>query len=683
MASLGKLSIELGGDTAGLDAAHASSSQVLKAMAANVKAATGLASAAFTALSVDTVTQMRIATLAIRVMSATSVVALKALTFAVNNARALIIGGLVFTGAVLAINALRNAVTSTIDTFEEASQAADRFGISVEAFSRLGFAARVAGVDAKTLEAAIGSLVKATENADDPVAASTRALAALGVKIGDIAKDPAAAERALLQLANRFQGMENGVNKTALAVALFGEHHKVMLPFLDRGAAGIAELTGQADRFGATISGRASAASIEYNNNMRKLGELMSLVGKNVGETLIPVFNRASGALLGFAERINLATHAGQLMRGVVATLHTAGQAMLAPFRAFAAILEGLVGASLEAVAGNFAGAKDRLAKIGADIATVFADFGQTAVNNIAYANPAFAGLAEAADRVRGKLDWSATITRNKAPLMETAEQARERLAAAAEQARMLFDALMRDPVMPAADKIAALNKMLEDGGIKARQHANALMQVEQETQRLNAAFNQMQARDLVDNKELPMTEKVRQLNEMVQSGAIGWRDYLGSMKEVQGQGERAMDDLLSASSNALTQIFGENKTAAIAAALINTYQAVSKAFAQYGPTPQGFAMAGIAAAVGMAQVAKIRSTSKSGSGGGGAGVSGGSSSGAAAAAAPAQQPGSNSTLFVRGIDPKQMFSGDVMRALASQLIQHQKDGGRIILEAA
>jgi len=242
---------------------------------------------------------------------------------------------------------------------------------------------------------------------------------------------------------------------------------------------------------------------------------------------------------------------------------------------------------------------------------------------------------------------------------------------------------------MPVAEKLAQLKKWIDEGTISWQQYFSATRAVNEQAKQLseelgrqNMAFAQMQAQDMMGNSQLPIQQKIEHLNEAVRNGTLGWREYLGMMDQVKAQGEQAMNDLLGSTSNALTSIFAESKTAAIASALINTYQAVSKALAQYGPTPQGFAMAGIAAAAGMAQVAKIRSTSKSTtSGGGGSVAGGGGGASAAAAEQSAAAPSRESTLFVRGINPKDMYSGEVVRELAKKFIDFQRDGGRLVLE--
>jgi hypothetical protein len=89
--------------------------------------------------------------------------------------------------------------------------------------------------------------------------------------------------------------------------------------------------------------------------------------------------------------------------------------------------------------------------------------------------------------------------------------------------------------------------------------------------------------------------------------------------------------------------------------------------------------MAGLQAAMGFAQVRKIQSTGKNSSGGGGG--SSGASAAATAAAQQAESPAQqNSTLTVRGIDPRGLFTGDVVRSLADSLLQFQRDGGKVVL---
>jgi hypothetical protein len=130
------------------------------------------------------------------------------------------------------------------------------------------------------------------------------------------------------------------------------------------------------------------------------------------------------------------------------------------------------------------------------------------------------------------------------------------------------------------------------------------------------------------------------------------------------------MHDLASAT--ALTTIFGKSKVAAIAAAVINTAQGITRNLAQY-PQPIAGIMAAITAASGAAQIAAIKSTNMGGGGGSAPSASAGGS--AEAAATP---PGG--VLTVEGLSVDRLLSGASAKGLAEMLLQYQRDGGQVVL---
>lgn len=176
---------------------------------------------------------------------------------------------------------------------------------------------------------------------------------------------------------------------------------------------------------------------------------------------------------------------------------------------------------------------------------------------------------------------------------------------------------------------------------------------------------------DLMDDKTETATTKLQALTDAVREGSIGWGDYGKSVQVVQRMTERANDAMLSSTSQFLDTMFEGNKTAATASALINTYQGITKALSAY-PPPYSYAMAAMQAAMGFQQVRAIQSTSKSSKGGGAA----------PAVSAPAASGGEQqtSTLFVRGIGPSDLFTGDSVASLAEHLLEYQRNGGKVVL---
>ena len=140
------------------------------------------------------------------------------------------------------------------------------------------------------------------------------------------------------------------------------------------------------------------------------------------------------------------------------------------------------------------------------------------------------------------------------------------------------------------------------------------------------------------------------------------------------------MYDLLSTTSQVLTTLFSKSKAAAIASAMINTYQGVTKAIAEY-PPPISYAMAAAQAALGFAQINAIRSTSSSG-GGGAAPASAHAANPAASSSGSsgASAGGRGNTLYVQGFSADGFFSGEAVRGLAEKLLDYQRDGGKVVL---
>jgi hypothetical protein len=138
-------------------------------------------------------------------------------------------------------------------------------------------------------------------------------------------------------------------------------------------------------------------------------------------------------------------------------------------------------------------------------------------------------------------------------------------------------------------------------------------------------------------------------------------------------------DEILNTASiaaNTLTTVFNKSKAAAIAGAIINTAKGVTKALSESAP-PFNFINAGLVAAAGAAQIAAIRSTSQTGGGSAPSVGGGGSAGGGAEDAGPARAP---QTLFVEGINPNQLLTGSMVRELAERLLEHQRDGGQVVL---
>src|SRR3990167_4073897 len=75
-----------------------------------------------------------------------------------------------------------------------------------------------------------------------------------------------------MRLADAFAGMEDGANKTALAMAIFGRSGANILPVLSEGAAGIARLKDEAKAMGVALSEDQIKKLDDYGDTIDKIG---------------------------------------------------------------------------------------------------------------------------------------------------------------------------------------------------------------------------------------------------------------------------------------------------------------------------------------------------------------------------------------------------------------------------
>jgi hypothetical protein len=221
----------------------------------------------------------------------------------------------------------------------------------------------------------------------------------------------------------------------------------------------------------------------------------------------------------------------------------------------------------------------------------------------------------------------------------------------------------MAMPMIQTAEQARAAAKAVEDAKNKILQEQEQLGdQGERLAERLRSPHDimvqQQEALQAAYDQSKISAEQLAQAQ--TRAALIAQNAYAGMASDIAGS---------------LEGIFGQSKAFSIAQAIINTYEAFTKALAAY-PPPWNYAAAAATLAAGLAQVAKIKSTTKNSAGGGGDGGAG-AAAGATQAAAPTQQQ----AIFIdlQG----QSFGRDQVRGLIESINDAVADGASIRLSAA
>jgi lambda family phage tail tape measure protein len=192
------------------------------------------------------------------------------------------------TAIAVALAATVGSVKAAVDAGDQFNKLSQKTGIAVEALSGLAYAATLSDVSIESLATGIKKLsVNMNEAAVSTSGKAAEAFKALGVAVKDSSGNLRGSDDVLADIADRFAGMKDGAGKTALAVALFGKAGADLIPFLNQGGKGIAELTAEAEKLGLVLTGKTAKAAEEFNDNMKKLSLSTAALGRSITAELI------------------------------------------------------------------------------------------------------------------------------------------------------------------------------------------------------------------------------------------------------------------------------------------------------------------------------------------------------------------------------------------------------------
>jgi phage-related protein len=211
----------------------------------------------------------------------------------------MILGGLkTMAGPIMAVTAafsVKHILEDSMHAFEDlAGQVKGMqrvMGGTTEQVSGLRGALQLAGVNTDTVGGAMTIFSKKLGMAAED---GTKA-AAMAKLLGENFKDAHGNVKPLSDLmpglADKFEAMPNGAEKTALAMQLFGRQGATLIPFLNKGSAGIADLTAQAQKMGLTLDDTSMKSFAESKKSARDFAAAIQGLKVTLGGELVPVID--------------------------------------------------------------------------------------------------------------------------------------------------------------------------------------------------------------------------------------------------------------------------------------------------------------------------------------------------------------------------------------------------------
>lgn len=193
------------------------------------------------------------------------------------------------SAAVVALSfAVFRLIKSTADAGDAALLAAQKTGVQIESYQRLAYAAGMAGVETTGFDDSLKFLNISIDAAGRGSKADARAFRQLGVSIKDARGQVKPTEQLMIEVADRMAAMDDGAQKTAIAMALFGRSGVDLIPMLNEGGEAIRRWGQEAQDAGLIMSEATARQADELNDSLDSLKGQVRGLGVSVATDLLP-----------------------------------------------------------------------------------------------------------------------------------------------------------------------------------------------------------------------------------------------------------------------------------------------------------------------------------------------------------------------------------------------------------
>lgn len=383
-----------------------------------------------------------------------------------EKASAKLSGALAGISAGIVVTGFTKWIKSSIDSADASAKAAQSAGISVQALTGLQFAADLAGASNEQLADSFKflniNIVEANRGSEKQAVAFAR----LGVATKDAAGQARAADKVMLDIADRFAGLKDGAEKTAIAQELFGRSGAKMIPFLNQGREGILALTEQARSYGLVLSDEVAKASEQFNDSLTTLGAISKGSANQVAADLLPTLNSLTGTLIEVSTQTDTTAIAasafGIVLKSIGSTALVVGGIFGAVGKTLGAIAGALVALATDGFSTAFAVLKEGIT----DVTDTVAGTGKRVADLWSGAAEQTGAAAAKTSKVLKDLGAQSDDTSKK--IKDATASARKAIADQIAQLRLQADTL------GLSAKDATLYKLALDGVATASQKAEA-----------------------------------------------------------------------------------------------------------------------------------------------------------------------------------------------------------------
>lgn len=209
--------------------------------------------------------------------------------------------------------ALAKLTLGSIKTTDEIGKESQKLNMSTDAYQKWALAMKMSGTDISVLTMGMKTFTSVLDGAATGQAEQILLMNRLGMSYSDF--EGLSVEETFKKAIEALQGMEEGAEKTQLAVDLFGRSGQELLPLLNDEVGSIDELFQQFEDLGLIIDNETVKAGESLDDQITLLTEKVKMLGTSIGVELMPWVSRLVEGFMGLATG---AEDAGAMLQSVI-----------------------------------------------------------------------------------------------------------------------------------------------------------------------------------------------------------------------------------------------------------------------------------------------------------------------------------------------------------------------------
>ena len=207
--------------------------------------------------------------------------------------------------AALAATAAIIAMTARIaEQADEIGKNSTALGLTTDSYQELTLAMELTG---SSMEAGASSFRRLAANALDAQQGLGTAMAVfsqIGVSATTATGQIRSMDDMLADIADAFQDMPDGAEKTARAMDLFGRSGARLIPLLNEGSEGIEAMRQEARDLGLVLTSNVIVASEAFNDNVTRMKTAVGGLARDMASELIPRLSEVSTQIIGVVRNL-------------------------------------------------------------------------------------------------------------------------------------------------------------------------------------------------------------------------------------------------------------------------------------------------------------------------------------------------------------------------------------------